>query len=123
MHLDFFHSALGYGDPNRFDWLVLFSYFLFYIRVWMIKNIMIVSGRHQSDSAIQIHECILPQSPLQSGLPHNIEQSFLCYTVGPCWLSILSIAVCTRFKYNNVPKLRIYPLPSFFPPGNHRFVL
>ena len=23
----------------------------------------------------------------------NIEQSFLCYTVGPCWLSILNIAV------------------------------
>ena len=26
---------------------------------------------------------------------HNIEQSSLCYTVGPCWLSILNTAVCT----------------------------
>ena len=26
------------------------------------------------------------------------EQSSLCYTVGPCWLSILNIAVCTRWS-------------------------
>ena len=29
---------------------------------------------------------ILPQTPLPSRLPRNIEQSSLCYTVGPCWL-------------------------------------
>ena len=28
-------------------------------------------------------------------LLHNIEQSSLCYTVSPCWLSILNIVVCT----------------------------
>ena len=28
-------------------------------------------------------------------LLHNIEQSSLCYSVGPCWLSILNKAVCT----------------------------
>ena len=28
-------------------------------------------------------------------LPHNIEQSTMCCAIGPCWLSILSIAVCT----------------------------
>ena len=28
-------------------------------------------------------------------LPHSIKQSSMCYTVGPCWLSILNIAVCT----------------------------
>ena len=28
-------------------------------------------------------------------LLHNTEQSSLCYTVSPCWLSILNIAVCT----------------------------
>ena len=38
---------------------------------------------------------ILPQTPFPSRLPHNIKQSSLCYTVGPCWLSILSIVVCT----------------------------
>ena len=36
-----------------------------------------------------------PQTPLPPRLPHNIEQSSLCYTVGPCWLSILNRAVCT----------------------------
>ena len=28
-------------------------------------------------------------------LLHNIEQSSFCYTVGPCWLSSLNIAVHT----------------------------
>ena len=28
-------------------------------------------------------------------LLQSIEQSSLCYTVGPCWLSILNTAVCT----------------------------
>ena len=27
-------------------------------------------------------------------LLQNVEQSFLCYPVGPCWLSILNIVVC-----------------------------
>ena len=44
-----------------------------------------------------MYVAILPQTPLPSRLPHNIEQSSLCYTnqAGPCWLSILNIAVCT----------------------------
>ena len=37
-----------------------------------------------------------PQMPLPSRLPHNVEQSSLCYTVGPFLLPILNIAVCTR---------------------------
>ena len=37
-------------------------------------------------------ELILPQTPLPSRLPYHIEQNCLCYTVGPCWLSILNIA-------------------------------
>ena len=39
---------------------------------------------------------ILPLTPLQSRLTHNIEQSSLCYPVDPCWLSIFNTAVCTR---------------------------
>ena len=31
-----------------------------------------------------------PQIPLPSRLPHNIEQSSLCYRLGPCWLGIQS---------------------------------
>ena len=61
----------------------------------MINNVVLVSGVQQSDSVIHIHVSILFQIlfPLRS--LHNIEQSPLCYTVGPCWLSILNIAVCT----------------------------
>ena len=36
-----------------------------------------------------------PKTALPSRLPHNIEQSSIYYTVGPCWLSILNIVVCT----------------------------
>ena len=53
---------------------------------------MIVLGEQQRDSAIYIHGSILPQTPLPSRLPHHIEQNCLCYTVDPCWLSILNIA-------------------------------
>ena len=42
----------------------------------------------QRDSAIHIHVSILPQTPLPSRLPHNIEQNSLGSIVGPCWLSI-----------------------------------
>ena len=42
-----------------------------------------------------IYVSILPQAPLPYRLPHNIEQSSMRYTVGPCWLSILNVAVYT----------------------------
>lgn len=38
------------------------------------------------------HVSIFPQIPLPRKVPQNIEQSSLYDTVGPCWLSILSIA-------------------------------
>ena len=62
----------------------------------MINNVVLVSGVQQSDSVIHIHVSILFQILFPFRLSDNIEQSSLCYTVGPCWLSILNIAVCTR---------------------------
>ena len=53
---------------------------------------MILLGDQRRDSAIHTHVSILPQAPLPSGLPHNIEQSSVCYTVGPCWLSAAATA-------------------------------
>ena len=53
---------------------------------------MIVPDGQQRDSVI--HVSILSQTSLPSRLPHNTEQSSLCYTVGPCWFSILNMAVC-----------------------------
>ena len=60
-----------------------------------INNVVIVSGGQQRDSAVHIHGCILSQTLLPSRLPHNIEPSSLCYTVGFCWLSTPYTAVCT----------------------------
>ena len=51
----------------------------FYIRVWPVNNVVIVSGGQQRDSAIHVHLFILSQTPLPSRLPHNIEQF---HTVG-----------------------------------------
>ena len=56
---------------------------LFYVGVQSINNVVIISGGQQRDSVIHINVSILPQTPLPSRLPHNFEQSSLCYTVGP----------------------------------------
>ena len=58
----------------------------------MVNNVMIVSGIQRRDSANHIHVSILPQTPLPSRLPHDIEQSSLCYSVRLCWLFLLNIA-------------------------------
>ena len=58
----------------------------------MINNAVLVSGVQQSDSLIHIHVSTLFQIPFPNRLLQNIEESSLCYTVGPCWLSILYIA-------------------------------
>ena len=66
---------------NRVSLFFFFFIFVFYIRVWPVNNVVIVSGGQQSNSAIHIHVSIFPQIPLPSRLPHNIEQSSLCYMV------------------------------------------
>ena len=55
---------------------------------------MIDSGGQQRDLAIHIHVSIVPQTPLPSRLPDNIEQSSMCYIVGFYWLS--------SFNYSSV---------------------
>ena len=61
----------------------------------MINNVGLVSVVQQSDLVIRIDVSILFQILFPIRLLHNTEQSSLCYTVGPCWLSILNTAVCT----------------------------
>ena len=63
---------------------LLFFFNLFCFGVQPINNVIIVSGGQQRDSAICIHVSILLQTPIPSMLPHNIEQSSMCYTVGSC---------------------------------------
>ena len=47
---------------------------------------------------IYIYICILFQILFPYRLLQNIEYSLLCYTVGPCWLSILYIVVCIYYS-------------------------
>ena len=63
--------------------------------LWLINNVVIVSDVQQSDSVIHIHVPILFQILFPFRLLHSIGQSSLCYTVDPCWSSILNIAVDT----------------------------
>ena len=64
-----------------------------FILYWgTVSNVVIVSGEQRRDSATHVY--IRPFSPPVQAA-HNTEQSSLCCTLGPCWLSILSIAVCT----------------------------
>ena len=66
---------------------------LFWIGVQTINNVVIIPDEQQRDSAIHIQISILPQTPFPSRLAYSTEQSSMCYTVGPCWLSILNTAV------------------------------
>ena len=63
----------------------------------MINNVVLVSRVQQSDSLIHIHVAMLSQILFPFRLLHNIEQSSLCYTVDPCWLSILTTADHVNF--------------------------
>ena len=67
---------------------------------------------------MHIHVLILPQTPLPFRLPHNTEQSSMCYREGPCWLSILNIVVCTFLS--QTPKKSC---PPMLPSGNHKLFL
>jgi len=62
-------------------------YYIFFFFCTGTKPInMIVSGEQLKYSFIHIHVYILSKTLLLSRLPHNIEQSSVCDTVGPCWL-------------------------------------
>ena len=67
-----------------------------------MNYVVIVSDEQRRDSAIHIHVSILPQTPIPSRLPHNIQQSCLCCTVDPCWLSILNIAGCICLIFSSI---------------------
>ena len=84
----------------------------------MINNAVLVSVVQKSDSVAHTHVSVLFQTLFPFRLLHNIEQSSLRSTVCPCWLSILSIAVCTC--WSQTPWLSS---PTLFPTGNCKFVL
>ena len=51
--------------------------------------------------------------PSHYGLLQDIEYSSLCYTVGPCYLSILLIVVC--ICQSQTPNLSISPFTLWLP--------
>ena len=55
-----------------------------FIKVQLISNVVFISAVPPSDSVI--HICVLFHILFHYGLPHDIEHSSLCYTVGPCCL-------------------------------------
>ena len=73
------------------------SFFLIFFKILyqLINNVVIFSGRQQRDSDIHTYVSILPETPFPSRLPHIMEQGFMGHTIGPCWLSILNIELCT----------------------------
>ena len=87
-----------------------FNNFLFCIGVLLINNVMIVSGEQQRDSAIHIHVSILFQTPLLSRLPHNTEQSSLCYG-----RSLLIIHFKYSSVYMSIPNSPMIPSPILIP--------
>ena len=62
--------------------------FYFVLEYKPANNVVRVSGEQWRDSAIFIHVSILPQTPLPSRLPHNIEQFHVLYS-----RSLLSILI------------------------------
>ena len=61
----------------------------------MIYNVMLVSGVRQNDFIyIYIYLFLFKLFFPFSLIEHIFEQSSLCYTIGPYWLSTLNIVVC-----------------------------
>ena len=72
--------------------LFLFKNIVF-IEVELIYNVVPVSPVQHSDSVIHIQTFFF-HILFHYGLSQDIEYSSLCYTAGPCCLSILYIIVC-----------------------------
>ena len=52
--------------------------FLFYIGIYLINNIVIVSSEQQRDAAIHIHVSISLQVPFPSRLARHYSECFIC---------------------------------------------
>ena len=74
-------------SPIHFFFLTWWIELYFFIEVWLIYNVAFISVLQQSDSLIHIH--MLFHILLHHSLSQDIGYSSLCYTVGPCCLSIL----------------------------------
>ena len=88
-------------DVDQFLILVIHRHYFFTLLIlywsmvdWQCSD-SFISGGQKRDSAIHTHVSILPQTPLSSRLPHNIEQSSLIH-----WLSTKVTGRClTKRKF------------------------
>jgi len=81
--LNDFTSQFSYISWYSLSFIYFILNFLFCIGVQLINSVVIVSGKQWKDSVTHTHVSILPQTPLPSRLPQNIEQSSMCCTVSP----------------------------------------
>ena len=63
----------------------------YFIKVELIYNYVLISAIQQSDLVAHMYTLFFT---FHYGLSLDIEYSSLCYTVGPCFLSVLYIVVC-----------------------------
>ena len=105
-------GILAFGCPSHYFWKKKKKTSLY----WGTDDLQCCDSFRWTEKGFShTYTCIRspPNSPLQSRLPHNIEQSSLCYTVSPCWLSILNTAMC--MCPSQTPKLSLFcffPLPT-----------
>ena len=83
-----------------------FKLFIFVLGYSWLTRVVIASDEQWRDSTVYICVSYLLQTPFPSSLSQNIEQSFLCSIVGPCWLPML-----TRAWVHVHLKLSDYPFP------------
>ena len=69
---------------------------------------MLISAVQKSDLVIHIYTFFFPIL-FHCGLFHEIRYSSLCYTVGPCCLSILNVLVCIYQPQTRSPSLSLPP--------------
>ena len=110
-------SIVIWGNSNLFMSLYIcthtqawrYSHAILYRFFQLILYWSIASFRYTAKWCDYTYKCIYSfQILFPFNLLHNIEQSSLCYTVDPCWLSTLNIAV---YIHGN-PKLPNYPSPT-----------
>ena len=72
------------------------SNFIFCVGVYPINNAAVVSGEREGTQP-SIYMWPFSPKPFPSRLPYSAELISMCYTVSPCLLSILNIAVYTTY--------------------------
>ena len=86
-------------SANRLSFAIpAFLFFLISTLYWSRVDLQCCDHfRHTAEwfSYTSIHVSILFQILFAFKLLQSTEQNSLCYTVGPCWLSVLNTAVCT----------------------------